>query len=72
MGRYYFPFAHKIYAVVVLVLLHKVHDVSVLHKFRCDRNWCGRRKHNAHERQDVLVAKPLPSNDFFDEELCKM
>ena len=54
---------------MILVLPDKVHDIPIVHQFRGDRNLCWRCKHNAYERQDVLMPKPLPPYDFFDEEL---
>jgi hypothetical protein len=50
------------------VSFDKVRDVSTCHSFRDDRKK-RRRQRDTDERQDVLVLKPLPSNDLFDEEL---
>ena len=48
--------------------LNEVHDAAVPHSFRYDRKkW--RFQRNANKGQDVLVAKPLPPNNLFDEEL---
>jgi hypothetical protein len=64
----YSPFTHEMQAIVILVGLDEVHDISLFHSLRGNRNeW--RYKHNAYKRQDVLMSKPLPSNNIFDKEL---
>ena len=65
--EYYSPLTHETQAIVILVDLDKVRDIPVFHWFRNDRN--GRFEHNTYKRQDVLVSKPPPSNNFSNEEL---
>jgi hypothetical protein len=48
--------------------LDKVGDIPIFHSFRDNGKKRGRER-DADERQDVLVLKPLPSNDLLDEEL---
>jgi hypothetical protein len=48
--------------------LDEFHDVPVFHPFRYDRKtW--ELQYDANKREDVIVSKPFPSNDLFDEEL---
>jgi len=48
--------------------LDKVYDVPVFHSFRDNREK-QRRQRDTDKRQNVLVPKPLPPNNLFDEVL---
>ena len=61
-------FTHEAHAIVRLVFLDEIHNVSVFHQRRDDRNQRGR-EHDAYKRQDILVLKPPPADHFSDEEL---